>query len=294
MSRPEQQGAARLPAGVVAAAVVAHVPTLAGAGITPDFQRTLVEGEKALGAHLRALEPDLWVIASTHWVSTFNWFATCQEIHEGICVADEAPDLIPGQPYRYRGDAEFGSALVEAWKLAGLPALPNTSPHYAWDYGSLVPLSHLDPQAKLAVVGVPVVLMADHAECMKAGVAIHATAKKLGRRAVFLASSAFSHALVRGRHHMPAPERIEADRKLIRQLVGGEIGAAAAGFADYSRLALAEMGGRALATLLGVLNAMTAGGATLGGRQYGGYAQSSGSGNANVVLAPQATLARMS
>lgn len=285
---------ARLPAGVVAAAVVAHVPTLARAEITPDFQRTLVEGEKALGAHLRALEPDLWVIASTHWVSTFNWFATCQEIHQGVCVADEAPDLIPGQSYRYRGDAEFGSELVEAWKQAGLPAVPNTSSHYAWDYGSYVPLSHLDPQAQLPVVGVPVVLMADHAECMKAGAAIHATAKKLGRRAVFLASSAFSHALVRGRHNMPAPERVEADRELIRQLVGGEIDAAAAGFAEYSQLAVAEMGGRALATLLGVLNAITTEGATLRGRQYGDYAQSSGSGNANVVLAPPATLARMS
>lgn len=293
MNPPRQQDAARLPAGVVAAAVVAHVPTLAGTGITPDFQRTLVEGEKALGAHLRALEPDLWVIASTHWVSTFNWYAACQDIHEGVCVADEAPDLIPGLPYRYRGDAEFGNALVQAWQQAGLPAAPNTSPHYAWDYGSAVPLSHLDPQAKLAVVGVPVVLMADHAECMKAGAAIHATAKKLGRRAVFLASSAFSHALVRGRHHMPAPERIDADRKLIRQLVGGEIDAATAGFAEYSRMAVAEMGGRALATLLGVLNALTADGTGLGGRQYGGYAQSSGSGNANVVLAPPATLSRM-
>ena len=60
--------------GVVAAAVVAHVPTLSRAEITPDFQHTLVDGERRLGESLRAsLAPDLWVIASTHWVSTFNW-----------------------------------------------------------------------------------------------------------------------------------------------------------------------------------------------------------------------------
>ena len=35
--------------GVVAAAVVAHVPTLSRAEITPDFQRTLVDGERRLG-----------------------------------------------------------------------------------------------------------------------------------------------------------------------------------------------------------------------------------------------------
>ena len=82
--------------GVIAAAVIPHVPTLSRREITPDFQHTLVDGERELGRHLRSLAPDLWVIASTHWVSTFNWFATCQARHEGTCVADEAPDLIPG------------------------------------------------------------------------------------------------------------------------------------------------------------------------------------------------------
>jgi 3,4-dihydroxyphenylacetate 2,3-dioxygenase len=277
--------------GIVAAAVVAHVPTLSRAEITPEFQTTLVEGERRLGAHLRSLAPDLWVIASTHWVSTFNWFATCQAQHEGLCVADEAPDLIPGVSYRYRGDPEFGAALVEEWKRNDIPAMRNESPHYAWDYGTFVPLSHLDPASEVAVVGVPVVLMADHAECLRAGAAVHATAQRLDRRAVFLASTALTHALVRGRHFLPTPERMQADRILIEQLRHGEIASAVAGFAEYSRLTVAEMGGRALATLLGVAQAMTDAGTQLQGRQYGEYAQSSGSGNANVLLADAATLA---
>ena len=279
--------------GIIAAAVVPHVPTLSRREITPDFQHTLVDGERELGQDLRSLAPDLWVIASTHWVSTFNWFATCQARHEGTCVADEAPDLIPGMPYRYRGDPEFGAALVDEWKRLDIPAARNESPHYEWDYGTCVPLSHLDPEGQVAVVGVPVVLMADHAECMRAGAAIHATAKRMGRRAVFLASTALSHALVRGRHHMPTPERIDGDRRLLAQLERGALGEIVAGFSDYSRLAVAEMGGRALATLLGVTQALSDGGARLEGRQYGGYAQSSGSGNANVLIAQRDTLARI-
>ena len=39
--------------GVVAAAVVAHVPTLGRDEITPDFQKTLVAGEREMGAALR-------------------------------------------------------------------------------------------------------------------------------------------------------------------------------------------------------------------------------------------------
>lgn len=276
--------------GVIAATLVAHVPTLGRAEITPDFQKTLVDGERRLGQDVRALKPDLWVIASTHWVSTFNWFATCQAEHDGICVADEAPDLIPGLPYHYRGDAEFGTALINEWKRLEIPAAPNDSPHYAWDYGTFVPLSHIDPAADIAVVGLPVVLMADHAECLRAGAAIHATAKRLGRRAVFVASTALTHALVRGRHFMPTPERIEADERLIDQLKRGEVGEAIAWFGDYSRMTVAEMGGRALATLLGVLKAMTADAGPLQGRQYGDYAQSSGSGNANLLIADPGTL----
>jgi 3,4-dihydroxyphenylacetate 2,3-dioxygenase len=273
--------------GVIAAGIVAHVPTLARPEITPDFQRTLVDGERALGAKLRALSPDLWVVISTHWVSTFNWFATCQAQHQGICVADEAPDLIPGMPYSYPGHAGFGRALVEAWQAAGLPAARNESPHYAWDYGTFVPLSHLDPQAQVAVVGVPVVLMADLDECARAGAAIHATAKALGLRAVVLASSALSHALVRGRQHEPLPERREADARTIERLQAGDVAGVQRDLPRYARDAVVEMGGRAIATLLGAARALAADGKALRGRQFGGYAQSSGSGNANLVLAPE-------
>lgn len=279
--------------GIIAAAVVAHVPTLSRAEITPDFQRTLVDGERRLGEDLRALKPDLWVIASTHWVSTFNWFATCQAEHKGLCVADEAPDLIPGLPYHYRGDPQFADALVEEWQRRNIPAARNESPHYAWDYGTFVPLSHMDPKAEVAVVGVPVVLMADHAECIKAGAAIAATAQALGRRVVFVASTALTHALVRGRHLTPTPARIDADQILIDRLKRGAIEELIVDFADYSRTTVAEMGGRALATLLGVMLEIKNTGAALQGRQYGQYAQSSGSGNANVLIADTNTLAAM-
>jgi 3,4-dihydroxyphenylacetate 2,3-dioxygenase len=270
--------------GILALATVAHVPTLSRAEITPDFQKTLVEGERRLGEELRALKPDLWVIASTHWVSTFNWFATCQAVHEGVCVADEAPDLVPGMPYRYRGDPEYARALVAEWKSAGVPAERNETPNYSWDYGTFVPLSHLDPKAEVAVVGVPSVLMADLAECRRAGAAVHAVAKRLGRRAVFVASTALSHALVRGRHHMPAPERVALDQRFLQMHQAGQINALIDWLPAYSREAVAEMGGRVLATMLGCAEAVAKDSPALKASMHGEYAQSSGSGNAILCL----------
>jgi len=77
--------------GIIAAAAVPHVPTLGLAKNTPDFQLTLVEGERALGRALRDAKPDLFVVNSSHWVCTFGWYATSQSVHEGVCVADERP-----------------------------------------------------------------------------------------------------------------------------------------------------------------------------------------------------------
>ncbi len=277
--------------GIVAAAVVAHVPTLGRAEITPDFQQTLVAGEREMGAAIRrVLKPDLWIVVSAHWVATFEWVTTCQAVHEGHCVADEAPNLIGGLPYRYRGDAEFAGTLVESLNGAGVPASRNDSNHYAWDYGTYVPLSHIDPQAETAVVSLPSVLMSDHAECIKAGEVIHATAKRMNRRAVFVASTAFAHVLARGRQNWPTPERMAADRAFIDLLRGGQVDTAIEGFSDYSHKVGAEMGGRPLATLLGVMRSMIAERGPIVGRQYGEYAQSSGSGNAVLLMSDPSTL----
>lgn len=279
--------------GIIATGVVAHVPTLSRAEITPNFQRTLVDGERRLGERLRALKPDVWVVISTHWVSTFNWFATMQARHKGICVADEAPDLIPGMPYACPGDPEFAQALLDEWKSGNIPAQRNTTEHYTWDYGTCVPLSHLDPGGQMAVVAVPVVLMADLAECLRAGAAIHSAAKKIKRRTVVIASSALTHALVRGREQWPTPERIEADQRIIDMLKQGDIDAVIDAFPDYAKHGVVEMGGRAIATMLGATRALAADQGQLAALQFGEYAQSSGSGNANLVISDRETLAAL-
>jgi 3,4-dihydroxyphenylacetate 2,3-dioxygenase len=166
----------------------------------------------------------------------------------------------------------------------------NEAANYSWDYGTYVPLKYLDPDGEVPVVGIPVVLMADHAECLRAGAVVHATAKRLGRRVLFVCSSALSHLLVRGRHNWPTPERVEADKRFIDQLKRGAIDEAIAGFAEYSRKVVAEMGGRALATMLGAASAVSRDGKHALAQQYGEYAQSSGSNNAVLLIADQQTL----
>ena len=151
----------------------------------------------------------------------------------------------------------------------------------------------LGPQTRVPVVTLPSVLMASADECLRAGAAVHDTARRLGRRAVFVASTALSHVLVRGRSNWPTPERQEADARFIERLKTGRIDEAIADFPEYARFVGAEMGGRPLATLLGALRAMGADGSVLAARQYGAYTQSSGSGNAVMAIAAPEVLARL-
>jgi hypothetical protein len=102
---------------LIAVAVTPHALRLGIEEPMPAFQRGLIDGMKQMGQALRGLHPDLFVVNSAHWVSTFNWYATVQDPHRGVCIADEAPTSLR--------------------KAAGIPALPNDSPHYQWDYAAL-------------------------------------------------------------------------------------------------------------------------------------------------------------
>jgi len=102
---------------------------------------------------------------------------------------------------------------------------------------------------------------------------------------VLVASTALSHALVRGRHNMPTPERVALDQRFIETYKAGRLRELIDWLPAYSREAVAEMGGRVLATMLGCAEALAAdGGGALVPSMHGEYAQSSGSGNAVLCL----------
>ena len=268
--------------GLTHTVVGPHTPRMGIEEQAPDFVRELINSQKDMGRALRATTPDVLILNSAHWVCTFNWHVTCQAEHVGRCVADEAPELIDGVPYRYRGDPEMGRAILAELAADDIPAAPNESKHFQWDYGSWVPTKYLDPDAELAIVLIGTVSSSDLDECKKAGAAIRRAAERLGRRAVFAASCAFSHQLVRGPSEWPTAERQELDHRLIEMLTSGRITEAKAWFKEYNDAVVGEMGGRNLATFLGCLDETSDRPYT--GKQYGPYSQSSGSDNANIAL----------
>ncbi|HJO17093.1 MAG: hypothetical protein QF507_03355 [Vicinamibacterales bacterium] len=269
-------------AGITYSLVAPHTPRMGIEDKAPDFVHALINSQKEMGEVVRATKPDVLIINSAHWVCTFNWHVTCQAEHIGHCVANEAPELIDGVPYHWRGDAEMGRAILSEFEADGIPGAPNESKYFQWDYGSWVPAKYLDPDAELAVVLIGTVPSSDIDECLKAGTAIRRAAEGLGRRALFAASCAFSHELVRGPAEWPTHDRQQLDHEFIQMLTSGRIAEAKSWFKEYNDAVVGEMGGRNLATFLGCLDETSARAYT--GKQYGPYTQSSGSGNANIAL----------
>jgi 3,4-dihydroxyphenylacetate 2,3-dioxygenase len=270
---------------VVMSALASHTPRIGIEANAPDFLRGVIAGSYAMGRAIQALEPDVIVLQSAHWVTTFTWYATCQARHQGACVSDELPDMIPGQPYDRPGDPAFGATLVDALKGKGLLAGRNETAHYKWDYGTYVPLQYLDPAQRIPVVTMGTCVMADLDECYRVGQAVRAAAAASGKRVVFVASSALSHKLVREPERWPEPAHQKLDLDYLALLREGRLAEARRMLDSYAPETKVEMGGRNLASMLGALDGMAPD--RLSGAEYGEYGPSSGAGHTNFAITVQ-------
>lgn len=269
--------------------LAAHTPryctraaALEGKLAHPDF-RALRDGLVEQGRHLRALEPDVIVINSCHLVSTFSTLVDGTARHRGTLTAQEAPDLIAGVEFDFPGDPELASALVARGKAAGHLSRLVDDPHYPLDYGTVMPVvCYLDPDQAIRVVPISVTLLNDLDECFQWGCHVAQSLLSSERRGVFVASGALSHRLVRGPEKWPLPEHVELDRRFAGMLADGDYEGLWKWLPEFASAVEAEMGGRHLAMMLGVLReASSAFTATVHA-----YGPSSGSGNYAISLVP--------
>jgi 3,4-dihydroxyphenylacetate 2,3-dioxygenase len=274
---------------LLASAVMPHTPLIAAAAEAPDALRGVVAGSIALGEAVRALRPDLLVVQSSHWVTPFFWFVATERHHAGLCPVEDAISTAPAIPYDRAGDPEFGRALAAGIAAAGMPATPFDAADFVWDYGTCIPLRHLDPEQRIPVVLLSTCMMASLDDCRRVGATIRRTAEETGKRVVFVASSAFAHRLMpqpqqgRPEQKKRAPQgAVGADRRFLDMLCTGDIAAARNWLPLYAKLAQAELGGRPLATFLGCTDETS----PVSGRCFGEYGRTSGIGCVNVAVWP--------
>lgn len=268
-----------MPTGTISLGLsVSHTPRIAFPDRAGAAWTDLIAAMRRAGEVLRANRPDALVMASAHWVTSFNIYADAAPRHVGVLTAQECPDLLRAIPYDFPGDPPLAEAIVAEGKARGLATIAFHEPTHMLDYGTVVPMSYLVPDNDIPCVPLPVCLMSDAEECLELGRAVRAAIERSGKRVAVISSSAFAHNLVRGPERWPTDEEQGLDRHFIELLCDHRTAATArAIFSSFAARAKYEMGGRAVATLMGAL------GDDFDGTLLG-YGPSSGSGNPVIVF----------
>jgi len=258
--------------------IAPHAPSMIFEDQAPEYQKEAIQGMKTVAKIIDEINPDVALLVSCHWMTTFDHYVDASEYHKGKCTSPENPALIHKVPYSYPGDRELGVKLAEAGQKAGIPVVELNDPEYDWDYGTLVPLRYLIPKENIPVINMPVVMCSTLDECYLWGQVIRDVVEQMGRKAIMIASGALSHNLVRGREIMPTLAEQAMNNQFVSLLEKGDLDTAWNMLPQFGHLAKVESGGRHLATLLGFLKG--------GSYDYGyyGFCQSSASGNVVVTL----------
>jgi 3,4-dihydroxyphenylacetate 2,3-dioxygenase len=256
-----------------------HTPRMCFEDSTPDFQKPLVRSLKKIAAQLDENKPDVILIASCHWMSSFQHYVNATPVHEGVLTAFECPELVKDVPYSYPGDHDLASELVEAGVNAGLPVVKVNDPTYIWDYGTLVPLRYLVPKENIPIIDLSLTWAASLEETFQWGQVIGETLSKSKKRAVFVSSGALSHNLVRDPARMPTLTEQALNNQFVDYLLEGNYEACWEMLPQYNRVAGVESGARHLAILLGLLPEKTK-------AVFHEFGQSSGSGNVVMTFHP--------
>lgn len=234
--------------------LVPHVPSICHEDKVPDFQQEMVDGLKEVSKEIAQIKPDVIVLVSCHWPSTFAHYVDCYPVHKGLLTATEAPDLIKDVPYHYPGDEELANQLVQAGKDASLAVEGVYDEFFVWDYGTVVPLRYLVPNEDIPVINLSVTLAANLEETHKWGQAIAKVLQESDKKVIFISSGALAHNLVRGRHHMPTISEHAMDKQFIEYVMNKNYRAANEMLPQYSSFAKVESGGRHLAMLFGIID----------------------------------------
>ncbi|EKN63560.1 extradiol ring-cleavage dioxygenase [Schinkia azotoformans] len=267
---------------IVMSVISPHVPSICHDEHVPEFQKEMVAGMKAVSKKIYEKKPDLVVLVSCHWPSTFNHLVDCTPVHKGILTAQECPDLVSDVPYNYPGDQEIAEKLVQAGQSAGLNIVGFNDSSFVWDYGTVVPLRHLVPNEDIPVINLSVVLVASLEETYKWGQEIRKVLEKTDKKVVFVSSGALSHNVVRGRENKPTISEQALDKQYVELVMNKKYKEAYEMLPQYAAAAKVESGGRHLAMLSAILDENDE-------PKYYADGQSSGSWNPVITFEKQTT-----
>ncbi|MBV9859294.1 MAG: hypothetical protein JO038_04220 [Alphaproteobacteria bacterium] len=204
---------------IVGGAMLPHAPQFFTQPDTedPDVIEAVRKVAGDIGARLKALNPDLWIIFSNdHAEQFFHHVAPAFTIHIGA----EASGQFAGRDFHWRVPGEIGLALVRDLYRQGFdPAFSSTA---KIDYAIGIPLTHIGLSAPVLPIYVNAYLPPQPTmeRCYAFGQAVARGVAALGLRTVVLASGGMSH--FPGTDRYGSPE-LAWDNALLERLAEGRL-----------------------------------------------------------------------
>lgn len=246
-----------MPNGTIERAyIVPGLPHLA-ADVPVESWEALRRGFRQAGEQVKAANPDVIVIYSTQWISVLGHSFQTNPNPTGLHV-DENWYEYGDFAFDLRVDAALGTRAAAIASSLGLVTKTVNYHGFPLDTGTLVALRFLNPDNTIPVAVVSCNIYAGQEDSLTLGRAMRQAIEESGKRAVVVTCTGLS-----GRFfteevdpHTDRFARVEDDtcnRRILDLISQGKNAEVLALSAEYARAAVADMGFKAFAWLMGAL-----------------------------------------
>lgn len=217
----------------------------------------LREGFRQAGERVQALRPDVLVLYSTQWISVLGHSFQTNPHPKGLHVDENWYDF-GDFPFDFHVDAALGERAAKRAASLGLATKTVDYQGFPIDTGTLVALRFLNPDSRIPLAVVSCNIYAGQEDSLLLGKAVRQAIEESGKRAVAVACTGlsgrfFTEEIDPQADRFARAEDDEWNRRLLELMAQGKNAEVLARSGEFAQAAVADMGFKAFAWLMGVL-----------------------------------------
>lgn len=274
-------------------AKVTHVPTmLMSEQPGPIFgkRQQAIDGHKEIARRAREAGVDTIVVIDTHWLVNAGYHINANNTFNGIFTSHEFPHFIQNLEYEYKGNPALGDLIAGKATEKDVFTLSHQIDSLDLEYGTLVPMRYMNPEADLKVVSISGWCSVHNIESSRLlGQSIREAIEESDSNVMLLASGSLSHKIWEnelyeannGTFTISSEFNYQMDMRVLDLWQAGEIPTFLKMLPEYAQHCSGEGGMHDTAMMFGALGWNDYYGK---GEIIGEYFPSSGTGQVNVVF----------
>lgn len=181
---------------IALAAKVTHVPSIylsEQPGPAYGVRAGAIAGLQTLGQRARERGVETFVLFDVHWINSIGFHLNATPHLRGVYTSSELPHFIHDWPYDYQGDPELAQAIVGELETRGHTGYAHDYETLGLEYGTLIPMYHMNRDAACRVLAIGSNLYATLEEYRALGEAVRRAVERSERTVAVIASGSLSH-----------------------------------------------------------------------------------------------------